>query len=126
MLDINNKSNYCFFKVKNLGDLKPIPQLFGDQGVISTEHFYRNLTLRLHESGTDKWWEVLEDCSDSFYNRVLGHLPYANCVSSTVMYTFSDKLFPATLSWLTAGGFVVFFFLNKHKHIFLILAIDQF
>lgn len=93
-----------FLKVKNLGDLKPVPQLFSNY-TLSNEHFYRNLTLKLHGSGSaDKWWEVLEDCSDDFYKLVLGNLPYANCASNTVMYTFSDKLFPATLSWLTAGG----------------------
>lgn len=93
-----------FLKVKNLGDLKPVPQLFSNY-TPSNDLFYRNLTLRLHGSGSaDKWWEVLEDCSDDFYKNVLGNLPYANCISSTVMYTFSDKLFPATLSWLTAGG----------------------
>lgn len=97
-----------------MGDLKPVPQLFSsDMGTMSNEHFYRNLTLRLHESGSDKWWEVLEECSDSFYSTVLRDLPYANCISSTVMYTFSDKLFPATLSWLTAGGLVFCFSLTK-------------
>lgn len=87
-------------KVKNLGDLKGIPQL------ISGTSEYRNISLLMHKSptGVDMFWEVLEVCTDKFYKDILGNLPYANCVSNLVLYTFSDKLFPATLSWLTAGG----------------------
>lgn len=96
-----------FLKVKNLGDLKPVPQLYSNYSTGELDTSYRNLTLKLHGDGSaDKWWEVLEDCSDDFYSKVLGQLPYANCISNTVLYTFSDKLFPPTLSWLTAGGLV--------------------
>lgn len=90
--------------MKNLGGLKSVPQLFRTE--VTNEQAYRNLTLTLHQSGRDKWWEVLEDCSDkdSLYNTTLKKLPYSNCTDNSVLYTFSDKLFPATLSWLTAGG----------------------
>lgn len=93
--------------MKNLGDLKPVQQLMTSAG--DTEnYYYRNLTLMLHELGdnqsSEKWWEVLEDCSDDFYTNTLSKLPYAQCQNSSVIYTFSDKLFPATLNWLTAGG----------------------
>lgn len=92
------------FQVKNLGDLKPVPQLIANAGE-QIDHNYRNLTLILHgEVNDEKWWEVLEECSDEFYNQTLSKLPYADCKTSSVMYTFSDKLFPPTLSWLTAGG----------------------
>lgn len=90
-------------KVKNLGELKPVPQLFNWPSNLK-EQYYRNLTLILYESGNDKWWEVLEECTDDFYQKTLSHLPFANCNNTSVMYTFSDKLFPPTLSWLTAGG----------------------
>ena len=94
-----------FLKVKNLGDLKPVPQLLSKMPENSPkESYYRNLTLILHEDKLDKWWEVLEECSDELYNNTFSKLPYADCGSSAVLYTFSDKLFPATLSWLTAGG----------------------
>lgn len=92
-----------FLKVKNLGELKPVQQLFNSPSN-PKDKYYRNLTLILYESGHDKWWEVLEDCSDEFYQKALSLLPFANCNNTSVMYTFSDKLFPATLSWLTAGG----------------------
>lgn len=92
------------FQVKNSGDLKPAQQLIPNPNDI-TDLYYRNLTLILHENGEEKWWEVLEECNDEFYNRTLSQLPYADCKKGSVMYTFSDKLFPSTLSWLTAGGY---------------------
>lgn len=91
--------------MKNSGDLKPATQLIPNPNDIQ-DLYYRNLTLFLHKkNGTDeKWWEVLEECNDELYEKTLSELPYADCKSSSVMYTFSDKLFPSTLSWLTAGG----------------------
>lgn len=86
-----------------MGDLKPVQQLITNAGELE-DHYYRNLTLILHEMNEEKWWEVLEECNDDFYNQTLSRLPYADCKTSSVMYTFSDKLFPATLNWLTAGG----------------------
>lgn len=101
--------------MKNSGDLKPAQQLFRNPKEIENL-YYRNLTLILHANnvGTntvndEKWWEVLEECDDDYYNRTLAKLPYADCKSSSVMYTFSDKLFPSTLSWLTAGGYDYFY-----------------
>lgn len=90
--------------MKNSGDLKPATQLIPNPNELP-EHYYRNLTLKLHEgTGDEKWWEVLEECNDQFYIKTLSKLPWANCDTGSVMYTFSDKLFPSTLSWLTAGG----------------------
>lgn len=84
-----------------MGDLKPIPQLSSGE----PEH-YRNISLKMHKSpnAADMFWEVLEDCSDKFYKELLSKLPFADCTNNLVLYTLSDKLFPATLSWLTAGG----------------------
>lgn len=87
-----------------MGDLRPVQQLMTATGDGGEDHYYRNLTLVLHELNEEKWWEVLEECNDEFYTSTLSKLPYAECQNSSVMYTFSDKLFPATLNWLTAGG----------------------
>lgn len=93
--------------MKNSGELNPATQLIPNPNPEQPEHYYRNLTLNLHEGTADeKWWEVLEECSDDFYLKTLSQLPYANCNSSSVLYTFSDKLFPSQLSWLTAGGVI--------------------
>lgn len=89
-----------FLKVKNLGDLKTIAQMFP-----AGMNNHRNLTLQLHRTNrSDLFWEVLESCSDDFYRQTLSKLPYADCTGHLVLYTVSDKLFPPTLSWLTAGG----------------------
>lgn len=94
-----------FLKVKNLGDLKPAHQLFLNASE-TPDHLYSNLSLILHENNEEKWWEVLEECgqNNTFCENILKHLPQARYNESAVMYTFSDKLFPQTLSWLTAGG----------------------
>lgn len=83
-----------------MGELKTILQL------LPPNEDHRNLTLEMHKSSTglDMFWEVLEDCTDKFHNTTLKFLPFSNCTNNLVLYTFSDKLFPATLSWLTAGG----------------------
>lgn len=92
-----------FLKVKNLGDLKTISQMF-PAGV---ENYYRNLTLQLHRTNrSDLFWEVLESCTDDYYRSTLSKLPFADCTDNLVLYTVSDKLFPQTLSWLTAGGVI--------------------
>lgn len=88
-----------------MGDLKPAHQLFLNSSE-TADHFYGNLSLILHENQEEKWWEVLEECDKDnlFCNNILKQLPQAKYNESAVMYTFSDKLFPPTLSWLTAGG----------------------
>lgn len=66
---------------------------------------HRNLSLRMQRNNrSDMYWETLEACDDPYYTSTLGKLPFANCTSKLVLYTVSDKLFPETLSWLTAGG----------------------
>lgn len=49
------------------------------------------------------WWELKEDCTDLNYIRTLANLPQANCEYLT-MYTFNEKSFPASLSFLSGGG----------------------
>lgn len=69
--------------------------------------YHRNVTLLMHSSGgQDKamFWELLENCTDSFYKKILSKIEFANCTHNLILYTFSDKLFPPTISWLTGGG----------------------
>lgn len=100
-----------FFKVKSAGSLKPItqliPEIYGDLEVANN----RNLSLKLFHAATSvgdsqMWWEVKEECNDTLYRNVLANIPYADCNSNLVFYTFNDKIFPSTLSWLTAGGII--------------------
>lgn len=70
----------------------------------------RNIDLRLmHGGGTQedpvptRWWEIREDCTDDNYLSILKNLPYVDC-SSIILYAFNDKVFPATLNIITAGG----------------------
>lgn len=81
----------------NLKGLQPIPQF---QSGLN----YRNVTLRLNEDNGMQWWQLAEDCSESFYQEVLSKLPYADCKENTVLYTFNDKLYPSSLSPYIAGG----------------------
>lgn len=92
---IFNKINEFFFEI--LGDLEVANN--------------RNLSLKLFHAATSvgdsqMWWEVKEECNDTLYRNVLANIPYADCNSNLVFYTFNDKIFPSTLSWLTAGGII--------------------
>lgn len=99
-------------QVKNVGsELKTIPQLMSDKQVDESQeslydeaNAYRNISLKMHLSDTARWWEVLEICNDSIYMNLFSKLPHADCTHNLVLYTFSDKLFPETLSIFTAGG----------------------
>lgn len=99
-------------QVKNLGDeLKPIPALMSSKQLEESDNIindedkaFRNISLQMHTHDTVTWWEVLENCNNSDYSDLFAKLPYADCVHNMVVYTFSDKLFPKTLSIFTAGG----------------------
>lgn len=84
----------------NSGGLQPIS--LSD----SPSSNYQNIRLRLHESNKWPWWELVEDCSDHFYKKVLSKLPYADCKQNSVIYTFNDKLFPSSLSPFISGGII--------------------
>ncbi|XP_055921322.1 piezo-type mechanosensitive ion channel component isoform X4 [Eupeodes corollae] len=95
-----------FIKVHNSGDLNVVNQLMTGDKVTSA---YRSLEIKLHtnnDSSKGVWWEIQESCDDSFYMNTLRLLPYSNCDSGVVMYTFNDKKFPSTFSFLTAGGII--------------------
>lgn len=112
----NFDEKIMFFQVKNIGgELKTIPQLMNkdqqdenQETIVKDEHAYRNISLQMHTSTNSTccstWWEVLEVCVDKIYKNLFEKLPYADCTHNLVLYTFSDKLFPETLSIFTAGG----------------------
>ncbi|XP_055712299.1 piezo-type mechanosensitive ion channel component isoform X3 [Phlebotomus papatasi] len=93
-----------FLKVKNNGVLKPIPPLIPSD--YEETAGFRNITLKLFEADNVRWWELKEDCTDSLYTDILKDIPGANCDKAIVIYTFNDKLFPPTLSYLTGGGII--------------------
>lgn len=68
---------------------------------------YRNISLRLrHQTSTTAdimWWEVKELCDDNNHMNYLRHIPFVDC-NQLVMYTFNDKLFPATLNFISGSG----------------------
>lgn len=93
-----------FVKVKNSGTLRTIPQMVpSDFGERSGD---RNISLRLFELNGVTWWEIKELCNDSFAQKILNRIPQNDCESSVVLYSFNDKIFPATLNWVTAGGII--------------------
>lgn len=55
-----------------------------------------------NSTASQMWWELKEDCKDTNY-RILKDIPYYNC-EYLVMYTFNEKSFPASLSFLSGGG----------------------
>ncbi|XP_037048036.1 piezo-type mechanosensitive ion channel component isoform X2 [Bradysia coprophila] len=102
-----------FLKVKNIGDLRTIPQLMSDTQADeevqkAKDADYRNVSLQMHSgtAGSTIWWEVLEVCDDRIYRDLFAKLPHADCAHNLVLYTFNDKLFPETLSIFTAGGVI--------------------
>ncbi|XP_070853794.1 piezo-type mechanosensitive ion channel component isoform X19 [Drosophila suzukii] len=91
-----------FIKVLNSGDAAVV-------GVLSEKHHeYRPLVIKMHRDNETNglWWEIRDFCDDNFYNETLSKFAYSNCTSGIVMYTFNDKKFPSTFSFLTAGGII--------------------
>lgn len=71
---------------------------------------FRNVQLlMMHSGGTPeqpiktRWWEIREECDDENYEDILRRIPYIDC-DSIIIYAFNDKVFPATLNIITAGG----------------------
>lgn len=92
-----------FVKVKS-GSLKTIPQMIPVE--FDEKSGDRNITLRLFNLNGVTWWEIKETCEDSFGQKILSKVPENDCERSIVLYSFNDKIFPATLSWVTAGGII--------------------
>lgn len=67
--------------------------------------YLRNITVQRQtdNNGSKEWFEVSEVCTDPNYAQYLESIPFHNC-SYIMMYTFNAKIFPSSLSFITAGG----------------------
>lgn len=67
---------------------------------------YRNLSLQYNgdnRSSSQSWWSLEETCNDENYENFLKKIDDDHC-SKLVMYTFNDKSFPKTLSFISGEG----------------------
>jgi hypothetical protein len=72
----------------------------------SRDTAYRNVSLEYNgdnRSSSQGWWSLTETCSDENYENFLKKIDYDHC-SKLVMYTFNDKSFPKTLSFISGEG----------------------
>lgn len=69
---------------------------------------YRNMSIKLltaNQGGyKQEWWKVNEECGDYNYEHFLDKIVHHNCADYIILYCFNDKVFPPTLSFITAGG----------------------
>lgn len=85
----------------NSKGLQLIPQLLPlDDG---------SIRVKLHKVDGMQWWEVSENCTGVFHDKVLSRLPYADCKANWILYTFNDMLFPSSLSPFIGGGYEIQF-----------------
>ncbi|XP_018574920.1 piezo-type mechanosensitive ion channel component isoform X3 [Anoplophora glabripennis] len=94
-----------FLKVTNRGTAAPVDLFMLDKPDTKAKR-YRNVTLNLLRTGGQEWWQIHEVCNDTNFNMFLSGIPYQNCSSSIILYTFNDKIFPPTLNFLTGGGII--------------------
>jgi len=67
---------------------------------------FRNLTLEYNTDNmpsSQAWWSLTETCSDRNYEKFLKDIDDDHC-SKLLMYTFNDKAFPKTLSFISGEG----------------------
>jgi hypothetical protein len=67
---------------------------------------FRNLTLEYNgdnRPSSQDWWSLTETCSDENYENFLRRIDDDHC-SQLVMYTFNDKSFPQSLSFISGEG----------------------
>lgn len=67
---------------------------------------FTNMSISMNSAGnTTFWWEITDYCGDDDPVSVsLKKLPLYDCTSGIVFYTFNDKKFPPTWTFLTGGG----------------------
>ncbi|XP_017478227.1 PREDICTED: piezo-type mechanosensitive ion channel component-like, partial [Rhagoletis zephyria] len=88
-----------FIKILNSGDVQIVHQL------MRNGQTYRPLSIRMRTSSSARiWWELSDFCDDEFHTNFLSKLPLDKCNSGIVLYTFNDKKFPSTFSFITKGG----------------------
>ncbi|XP_035705079.1 piezo-type mechanosensitive ion channel component isoform X2 [Folsomia candida] len=64
----------------------------------------RNLTLKLERSvNGEEWWVVEEDCNEQEKSH---GLPLSDRCAHLNLYTFNEKAFPPTLSFISGGGII--------------------
>ncbi|KAK6623257.1 hypothetical protein RUM43_009109 [Polyplax serrata] len=95
-----------FLKITNKGNADAISKLMTGDKENAT---YRNISISLKTGesiiGTiQEWWEVSEMCDDENYKNILSLLPHNDCNLFLTMFTFNDKAFPATLSFISGKG----------------------
>jgi hypothetical protein len=62
----------------------------------------RNLTLKLERNFIgEEWWVVEEECTEK---EKLHQIPLSDKCAHLNLYTFNDKAFPPTLSFISGGG----------------------
>lgn len=99
-----------FLKIANKGSADAISKLMVGN---KDEATYRNISISLKTGKSNigvsqQWWEVSEICniSENNYRDFLSKLPINDCNLFLTMFTFNDKAFPATLSFISGKGYV--------------------
>lgn len=67
------------------------------------------MSLLLHSSNDtsqDYWWEAAEDCDSKDFRDIFQHLPFVSCGKHLTIFLFNDRIFPSTISLVTAGGII--------------------
>ncbi|XP_073827088.1 piezo type mechanosensitive ion channel component isoform X2 [Musca autumnalis] len=118
-----------FIKVLNSADPIYVSAL-----LVNTNNNFRDLSIKVHTNNYSfQWWEIADHCNDSHTNvppatgaannanddddddkddkgdkatELLQKLPLFECNSGIVFYTFNDKKFPSTWTFITAGGII--------------------
>lgn len=105
---IIRKSSFTICISLHLSDLQVADykglQLVEESKLQSDDLSYRNLKLKLHGKANAHWWELLENCNDHFYEKILSQLPYADCKKNLVLYTFNEKLYSETWTLFIGQG----------------------
>ncbi|CAG9862827.1 unnamed protein product [Phyllotreta striolata] len=98
-----------FIKVTNRGTANPIDVLMLEKPDPEAKT-YRNITINLSTESDaglkQEWWKIKEECSDYNYLNFLNKITHNDCENYIILYCFNDKVFPPTLSFLTAGGII--------------------
>lgn len=70
------------------------------------------MSLSMNSAGdAGLWWEITDECVEdtdkeksNAVTNLLKKLPLYDCSEGIVFYTFNDKKFPSTWTFLTGGG----------------------
>ncbi|XP_075153442.1 piezo type mechanosensitive ion channel component isoform X2 [Haematobia irritans] len=91
-----------FIKVLNSADPIYVSAL-----LVDSKNNFRDLAIKVHTNNYSfQWWEIADHCNDDEATQILKKLPLYDCDSGIVFYTFNDKKFPSTWTFITAGGII--------------------